>query len=435
MKTVFHIFSFESKILWRSNTLKVLLLVVLGAGIYGIYFGRFEIDQQKTRIAQVQEHEQEQFEQLLAWAKLDTTVAANKELQRKAVAPAGKGHKKHFTYYLSHEVPHTAGLCLGQRDLFPIYYGITVSDLARQLNTGELANPMKLLTGNFDLSYVFVFLFPLLVVVLLYNLHAGEKEGGTLSLLESQSTSLSVILFSKGLLRATMIWGLATLLLLLGFWLQGLSLLDHGTLFLQWLGLVLGYVSLWMLFMSFVVWLRMRSTLSAIVGFGGWLVFTTVTPALINLSVSATAPLPNRTELIDVLRNLNGKAWGSPRSFVLNQFYTQHPQYNDGDTTDFGKWYYASFTLLDQKARTVNAAFEVQVKERNALLEQWAWLAPAAMVHEQLAALSKTDRKSHLEFLKEVQAYHQTLKEVYYPRIFSGESFSVEDLQRLQRQL
>lgn len=435
MKTLFHIFSFEWKNLWRSNTLKVLLLVVFGAGIYGIYFGKFEIDKQRARISQVQQYERQQFDSLLMWIKLDTTIAANKEKYLQAVSPSGVGWGKHFTYYQTNEASAVAGLCLGQRDLYPAYYGFDVSDLARQVNVGELANPMKLLTGNFDLSYVFVFLFPLLVVALFYNLYAGEKEGGTLALLQSQSTSLGMILFSKGLLRLSIVWGLAVVLLALGFLLQGISLSNNGGLFIQWMLIIFGYGLLWTMLMGFIVWFRRRSALSAMLGLGFWLVFTLITPALLNLFVSSNHPLPNRANVIHEVRDLSGKIFDSPRAFVYDTFYELHPTLGTVDTAEFKPWWYASFTLLDEKANILNEEIERQVSERNALLKRWEWLAPAAMVHEKLSTLSHTDRQSHLEFVKEVYAYHEDLKKLYYMRIFAGKQFSQQDLERLSERL
>ncbi|MBV6644042.1 MAG: DUF3526 domain-containing protein [Cyclobacteriaceae bacterium] len=435
MKTILHILFFEWKTLWRSNTLKVLLLVVFGAGIYGIYFGKFEIDKQEDRISQVQKYERQQFDSLLVWAKLDTSIINNKEKYQKAVSPTGFGWSKHFTYYLTHESSATAGLCLGQRDLFPVYYGFNVTDLARQVNTGELANPMKLLTGNFDLSYVFVFLFPLLVVALFYNLYAGEKEGGTLSLLQSQSTSLRTILFGKGLLRLLIVWGLATILLILGFLLQGIAFGATGQLFLRWSLIVLGYCLIWTILMGVIVWFRQRSALSAMLGLGVWLIFTLITPAMLNLFLLANEPLPNRSQMIHTLRTMNDQNWEHPKSYVLDKFYPDNPQFNDGDTTDFYKWYYASFTLLDKEAKVMNDEFEKQIKKRNSLIEKWEWLAPAAIVHEKLSELSSTDRDSHLAFMKDVRAYHQGLKDLYYARIFSGDQFTIKDLQTLKKQL
>jgi ABC-2 type transport system permease protein len=415
--------------------LKILLLVVLGSGIYGIYFGKHEIEKQQVRITDVQDYEQQQFDSLLFWAKLDTSITENKSKYLKAVSPTGVGWAKHFTYFLHHEVPPGAGLCLGQRDLFPAYYGFNITDLARQVNTGELANPMKLLTGNFDLSYVFVFLFPLLIVALFYNLYASEKEGGTLPLLLSQSTALGKILLVRGLLRTFLVWLLAMVLLILGFLVQGISIVGNGQLFVQWIIIIFGYTALWAAFMGIIVSFRLSSILSAISGLGIWLIFALVIPTLINLFVLANEPLPNRAELIHSVRNMNDQIWESPKSFVWDQFYEEYPQYNDGDTANFNKWYYASFTLIDKKANQQKAAFEAQVSKRNDHLKRWAWLAPAALVHEALAEASGTDRNNHQEFVKEVYRQHAELQAFYYARIFSGEQFTTEDLQNLEKRL
>ncbi len=435
MRTILHILSFEWKTLWRSNTLKVLMLVTLGAGIYGIYFGKFEIDKQNERIAFVKDYEREKFDSLLVWARLDTTITENKEKYEQAVSPQGVGYTLHFAYCIANQPAPTAGLCLGQRDLYPSYYRITMTDLSRQMNTGELANPMKLLTGNFDLSYVFVFLFPLLIIALFYNLYAGEKEGGTLSLLQSQSVPLRSILLSKALMRMLVVFGLAFLLLVLGFVLQGITLGDNSGLLFQWLVVVFGYCLVWMILMGAIVALRRSSALSAMLGFGLWLIFTLITPTLINLFVLANEPLPNRTTMIHELREESGKNWDNPKSYVLNQFYQEKPEFNDGDSIDFYKWYYASFAVLDLKAKDMKAGFEQQVNKRNTLLEKWMWLAPAAIVHNGLSKLSNTDSDSQKDFMREVEKNHTELKNIYYTRIFAKEQFSIQDLENIERRL
>ena len=435
MKTLFHILQFEWKTLKRSRSLGVLLCVFLGAGVYGIYFGKFEIDEQRIRIAEVEEFERQQFDSLILRAKLDTTISTNKQKYNSATVPSRFGMKGPFVYYVSKD-PHPAvGLCLGQIDLFPVYYGFHIQALAKQLGTNELANPMKLLAGNFDLSYVMVFLLPLVIVALFYNLYASEKEGGTLSLLKSGPIALRVVLLGKALPRVLVILGLTASLLVLGFILQGVSLADHSSLFFQWLLIIYGYSLLWILFMGVIVWLRQGSALSAILGLGSWLIFTIIAPALLNLFVSAQRPLPNRAELIHAVRNLNDKNWNTPKSFVFDRFYADHPVLNQGDTTDFIKWYYASFTLLDKEANRLKGTFEVQVKQRNELLEKWKWLAPAAWVHEKLSRTCGTDRGEHMAFLQEVHAFHEDLKNLYYPKIFNEQRFTMEDLEKLEERL
>ena len=435
MRTLIHIISFEWKKLWRSKSLAVLMVVVFGSGIYGIFFGKFEIDKQEMRMAYVQDHERKEFDSLMVWARLDTSVVDNQEKYKKALSPTGVGWNKHFTYYLTHETPAGAGLCLGQRDLFPVYYGFNVTDLARQVNTGEVANPMKLLTGNFDLAYVFVFLFPLLVVALFYDLFASEKEGGTLLLLQSQSTSLFRILLNKGIFRLLVVWGMAIVLIVLGFLFQDISMSANSQLMVQWTTLILGYCLFWVLIMGLVVWLRKSSAVSAIIGLGIWLVLTLIAPAMLNLFVLAEEPLPNRAVMVDAVRNMNDQFWEKPKSFVWESFYQDYPEFNDGDTTNFNKWYYASFTLLDKEADEHKAEFEEQVRKRNDLLDQWSWIAPAARVHERLSKISGTDRNSHLDFVLEVNDYHLELKNLYYERIFSGEQFTIEDLETLEDKL
>lgn len=435
MRTIGHIMHFEWKALWRSHVLKVLLLVVLGAGLYSIYFGKYEIEKQTARVLQVEQYERQQFDSLLAWAKLDTTKAFNKKKFEQATSPTGVGWSKHFTYYVGHEAPPMAGLCLGQRDLYPIYYGFNVTDLARQVNTGELANPMKLLTGNFDLSYVFVFLFPLLIVALFYGLYADEKEKGTLSLLQSQSIPLVKVLIGKGLLRLFIVLGMATILLFLGFLIQGVSITSNASLLIQWLLVIYGYCLFWTLILGFLICCKLSATLSGMLGLGVWLTFTLIIPSVINLFVLAKTPLPNRADMIHVVRNMNDKAWESPKSFVLDQFYNNHPEYNDGDTVNFHKWYYASFTLFDKEANALKSQYEEVVRTRNASIEKWGWLAPAAMVHGRLSRVSDTDRLSHQDFISEMEGLHKELKNLYYDRIFAGSKFSIEDLMTLEQKL
>ena len=435
MKTLFHVLQFEWKTLKRSRSLGVLLWVFLGAGVYGIYFGKFEIDEQRIRIAEVEEFEKQQFDSLMLRTKLDTTISANTQKYNSATMPSRFGLKGPFVYYVSKDLHPLAGLCLGQIDLFPAYYGFHIQALAKQLGTNELANPMKLLAGNFDLSYVIVFLLPLVIVALFYTVYASEKESGTLFLLRSEPIALGMVLLGKGLPRVLVILGLVTFLLALGFVIHGVSLADHFGLFFRWLWIIYGYSLLWILFMGIIVWLRQGSALSAILGLGGWLIFTVIAPALLNLFVSAQEPLPNRAEMIHAVRNLNDKNWNTPKSFVFDRFYADHPALNQGDTTDFIKWYYASFTLLDKEANRLKGTFEAQVKQRNELLEKWKWLAPAAWVHEKLSRTCGTDRRGHMAFLQEVHAFHEDLKSLYYPKIFNEQRFTMEDLKKLEERI
>ena len=435
MKHIFQIIQFEWKSLWRSNVIKLLLLIVFGTGVYGIYFGKFEIDRQNARIAQVQDFEEKEFQKLLEWAQLDTTIAENKQKYIEAVSPAGFGFKRHFTYYFTNTASPLAGLSLGQRDLYPTYFGISVADLARQTSVTELANPMKLLSGNFDLSYVIVFIFPLLIIALFYNLYASEKEEGTLALLKAQPIPLSLAFTSKGLLRFIIVAVLLFLLLILAFLIQGISISEHVLLFNKWLALSLSYCTFWILIMGVLIWFKQSSTVTAMLGLSFWVLFTIVSPALLNILILINSPVPNRAEATHLIREYNGDIWASSYDFVFDEFYKKHPQYNYGDTTDFNKWYYAGFTLLDNQADSLLNEFEMYSNKRNGLINRWEWVAPSAMVHEMFSKIAETDRESHLQFQRDLKHFHNELKEIYYPKIYSSTLFEQEDLFLLQTKL
>lgn len=432
MNTFFHILRFEWKLLWRSKMVKLLLLVMLGAGIYGIYFGKFEIENQNARIAEVKQYEQALFDSLLTWVNLDTSIAANTEKIKKAILPEGAGRSHHFSYCNTHAASPIAGLCLGQRDLFPVYYQLNMRDLTRQLNTGELVNPMKLLTGNFDLSYVFIFLLPLLIISLFFNLYASEKEGGTLPLLLAQSSSIDLIFLGKGILRYIIVVGVSTLLLVLGFLLQGVSIAENTDLFSQWFLTLLIYSFMWSLIMAWIIAMKKGTAVTAMLGLGTWLVLTLISPALLNLLVSANMPLPNRTDVSHAVREINDKNWDAPKSYVFNKFHAANPQFPKGDTTHFYQWYYAGFSVMDKELESLKEESEAQVNRRNDFLEKWIWVSPAALVHEHLSCIANTDRKSHIQFVESTKDYHQKLRAIYLNKLFAEENFTQQDLQKLQ---
>ena len=65
--------------------------------------------------------------------------------------------------------PLTA-LAVGQSDLLPYYYDVNIytNESSFQQN-GEVENPLNLMVGRFDLAFVVVYLLPLLVLALSFN--------------------------------------------------------------------------------------------------------------------------------------------------------------------------------------------------------------------------------------------------------------------------
>ena len=99
-----------------------------------------------------------------------------------------------------------APLSVGQSDLLPAHYKITLASREALFAGDELDNPTNLLAGSFDVAFVIVFLYPLLILALGYNLLSGEKESGILALTLSQPIRLRGLPRPKSLLAAASCW-------------------------------------------------------------------------------------------------------------------------------------------------------------------------------------------------------------------------------------
>ena len=96
-----------------------------------------------------------------------------------------------------------AALAVGQSDLLPYYYDVSIytNESTFQQN-GEVENPLNLMVGRFDLAFVVIYLLPLLVLALSYNVLSEEREQGTLALTLSQPVSARSVVAAKLWFRA-----------------------------------------------------------------------------------------------------------------------------------------------------------------------------------------------------------------------------------------
>ena len=92
--------------------------------------------------------------------------------------------------YLAQPTAPLAALATGQTDLNAPYARVTARGreaIAPPMQTG---NPLLLHLGQFDLAFVLVYLYPLFVLALAYDLTSTEREDGTLRLIASQPVTL-----------------------------------------------------------------------------------------------------------------------------------------------------------------------------------------------------------------------------------------------------
>lgn len=330
------------KILWRfeaismfRNSFQMLLFAsILLLGLYAIYYGNAIIQVQRQTIEAVGEIERDEFNEYRRSFEMTPSSTKEEQVLQIASDPAYAWHRHGYHAILP---PHAyAALALGQRDVEPYYYKLTGMSLYYQLFEGELANPLKLYAGNFDLSFVLIYLFPLLVIAFTYGLYAEEKENGVLPLLNIQPIGLNKIILVRFGFYFLLITGLGILLSLIGFMVSGIGL--DGLAAVLWSATLLCYLGFWFALMYALVALKRNSSLTAISAAALWLFFLIVFPAVLNSYATASHPVDS-TVLTEITRRKsleNEEDLEEAKTVVLEYLETQ-------------KVYQGADSLLDQK--------------------------------------------------------------------------------------
>jgi ABC-2 type transport system permease protein len=148
---------------------------------------------------------------------------------------------------------------------------------------------MKTLSGNFDLAFVLVYLLPLLIIALCFNLLSAEREESILTLLLAQPVRPATVLSAKLAFRTALVLALAGLLSAVGMAWAGVPLDGRVP---TWLALTTLYCLFWFGVALVVTAWQRTSALNAMALLGVWLVLVALVPSLLNLGVAAARPVP-----------------------------------------------------------------------------------------------------------------------------------------------
>ncbi|GAB3816909.1 ABC transporter permease [Pontibacter rugosus] len=392
--------------------LLILTTLILVAGLYGIYYGTTAIERQRENIA-----------------ALDVLTEHNVEemkLKFPGEADAGDIGYYHSTYAVNYP-DSWASLSMGQRDVNPIYIKLRLLNLQSQLYDTDNVNPLKVLAGNFDLAFVLVYLFPLLIIGLCFNILSAEKEQGTLPLLLSQPISLPLVVGAKLTFRLMIVLGLALLLSVVAMvWGQVIA---DVRLFI-WLSVVILYCLFWFGIAFVVAALQKNSAFNAVSLLGVWLLLTIIIPALLNVYVAVKQPVPQALDLTIKQREVVHGGWDKPKQETMKKFFALYPEWTD--TTEIQgrfawRWYYAFHHLGDVAVEALARDYKESLLARHKLVEELNLISPPVNVQGILNAMAGSDLPAHVAFLQSATAYHDALREFYYPFLFKQVAFTHAD--------
>ncbi len=334
-------------------------------------------------------------------------------------------------------------LAIGQSDLHAVNVKAHLwSSQGVMWAKSELQNPVNLQAGRFDLAFVVVWLFPLLVLMLSYNLLAAEREDGTLALLLSQPVTLWQILLGKALARAAIaiggFCGLALLAVLIGLLSMKLQPFRLPILFGLggWLLFVTCYGLFWLV-LAALVNLREHSAAKNVVTLAGaWLLIVLVIPSLLSSVAALIYPMPARAELIIADRDAEPNL-ARDGARALANFRQAHPELQPTAPTieinDSRRQVLAIFLENNRAFETVAQRYDDQLAKQQRLLDRLSLLSPAIVMHEALNDLAGTGSARFQRFRAAAWEWVNAQRAFFVPRVMRGERLTLPDYDALPR--
>ncbi len=324
--------------------------------------------------------------------------------------------------------PLTA-LAVGQTDLLPYYYDVSIqTNESTFLQNGEIENPLNLLVGRFDLAFVVVYLLPLLILALSFNVLSGEREQGTLALTLSQPVSVRGVVSAKLAFRAILVMGLALGVSLLEVLFTG-GFGSPGRVAL-WCAAVAAYALFWFTLAAWVNGLGRSSAWNATVLVGAWLLLVVVLPAGVNITAGLLHPLPSRVEMITAQREASNDAVNQ-RSELLARYLEDHPELAGGvaaDEANRAALAWAATDAVNRRLEEVTGAYDERLAAQRTLVRRYRFLSPALLAQESLLDAAGTGDARFTRFRSQVRDFAEHWRTFFVPAILAGEQMTADVL-------
>ena len=424
-------FKYEWVSVWRDRWVVVLSLLFFGLLFFAIRNGQEKVLERQASIAKAR-GELRQAESKRK-GEIDSVARGLKQY-----GEAWRNPRLLSTYgqrmgkVVAMDAQPLAFVATGQSDLFTHYAKPKLYGEAYSLGFSELANPVQLLFGSFDLAFVCVYLLPLLVLAFSYNLLSSERESGSLRLTLSQPVSLFSWLVAKLALRYVVVVGLITATLLIVLALQGIAL-STGVF---WLLLLISiYVLFWFAVSFLVSLLGWSSGQNAIVLVSVWVVLVLLVPSIVSQLANAVYPVPSRINMIHNYRVAEADA-EKRASEILTSYYRDHPELVQQDSNQANQYqfwlkYFASVDVLKKAVQPVLDEYDGALAQQQEWVDRFKVLSPAILFQAGLNDLAGTSTAHYTDFRHQVLEFNETWRKYFIPRMFANELLQASDLDQL----
>lgn len=403
-------FSILIKSMTRSKGFWIGLTLLFAAGLISILIGRQHLEKQETNAKQAAALQKEQIQRNLHFNGDDLGL---------------------MMYYLQfglvNQPDKLNGLSIGQRDINASLQKVTIRNLESQRYDTDLTNPANQQSGNLDLAFVIIYLFPLVIIALTYNLLSEEKEEGTWRLVSLQGKQAISILLGKLVIRAVAVYMVWALLMVIAVIVLSLSL---NVSLLAVVALTFCYLLFWFCLCFWIVSWKQNSHINAVALLALWVGLVIIFPAAVNNYIINRYALPEAQRTAVANRDGYHTKWDIDRKTTMDKFYAHYPQfakYGVPAEPFSWTWYYAMQQMGDDDAQKESQELMAKLWQRERASKAIAMFIPTLHTQLQFNDLAKAGLANQLLFLDSTAKMHEKLRLHFYPLIFDNRQAKDQD--------
>ncbi|MEM6734615.1 MAG: DUF3526 domain-containing protein [Bacteroidota bacterium] len=327
----------------------------------------------------------------------------------------------------------------GQGDIYSNYKKIVLYfNESYTMTTKELISPLKQLFGQLDLSFIWVYILPLIIILISFNVLSEEKETGRLLLVASQPITLFHWVLRRLTIRLLMIVSCIFLYTTASLSILQVSLFKNIEVFAQLILMLILYTAFWFSLSFLVNLLGYSSGKNLILLTNTWVLFVFVVPSAINQIGEVVNPVLSRLEIINHHQAVYNQVENNLEE-ELKGLFEIHPEWVSDDpatremsnATGWNINYLAKQYIAQIKHQPVSEAYEQQIDSRNKWLRQFGVFSPAMILQESLADLAGTSTRYYRSFLRQAREYAQEYRWYVFQKLFTNHSFTSAEVRNL----
>jgi len=405
MKTVY-LFRYEW-LHFRRNAYKIaaLVLFVLTA-LYGLWNGYNLWQERQSEIDKIEAEAERSREEALDWLKAGKPGPEERPWVNIAHPFWSMWYATHYAYQ---QPSPLITYSIGQAEQFGYYKRVSMWSTPYDGDlTAELSNPERVAIGALDFSFVWLYLMPLLLIVLTYTINGLERDLGFSNLLAVQQPSRRRWIAG----RLLPIGGLLTLLLAA---LIALPALWSGYFFSHFASLgslfawLFAYLLLWLVLCGLIIYFGKGQTDQALKMIGLWLLLAIVIPGAVQQVTALRYPASYLLEFIDAQRADRDAIFDQDFSVIKTELFERYPdlrhtywarQDSVSNQDALNSAYRIAYML---HMNEVSAQIQAEQEARNAFICSTYPFNPVTAFQNRINAVAETDFYANLTFRQTIQ--------------------------------